>query len=138
MLCPESSEFSVTGLTEIALDDRPPFYSGIQKFLDLAVIDSEYLYVDLWSFVHLASGIVLGAVFARLARPVFALAWAVGLILAYEVIELALVDVLFVPEEPVDTIWDIVIGFAGAFAALRVSTVLAKRKANKRKESMYL
>ncbi len=116
---------------------NPPFYSPIQAFLDIALIDSRYLYIDVWSFVHTLSGVTLGTVLARWMRPVIALAWAVGLILAYEVFELALVGVLFHAEEPVDTIWDIIFGFAGAFVALRITNARLKRKA-KRDESIYL
>jgi hypothetical protein len=53
------------------------------------------------------------------------------------VVELALNDVLFVPETPVDTIWDVIVGFAGAFAAVRIVTARARRK-QQPDESMYL
>ena len=119
------------------MNDEPTFFSPVQRFLEIALIDSEYLYVDFWTFIHTVSGIVLGTVFARWMRPVFALAWAVGLILAYEVIELALVDVLFRPETPVDTLWDIIFRFVGAFVALRITTIRARRKA-KPDETLYL
>ena len=119
------------------MEERPPLDSPIQAFLDTALIDFPLIYIDIWSFVHLASGVLLGAMFARWTRPLHALAWAVGLILAYEVFELALVDVLFVPEAPVDTIWDAIIGFTGAFIALRITLVRQRRKAE-RAESMYL
>lgn len=117
--------------------DRPSFYSPIQGFLDIALVDSPYLYIDIWSFVHTVSGTLLGTVLARWTRPVFALAWAVGIILAYEVAELALVDVLFRPETPVDTIWDIIFGFVGAFVALRITVARARRRA-KPDETIYL
>jgi hypothetical protein len=115
----------------------PPFYSPIQEILDIALVDTRYLYIDIWTLVHTMSGVALGTVLTRWMRPVFALAWAVGLILAYEVFELALVDVLFRPETPVDTIWDIIFGFAGAFVALRITTARLKRRV-KRDESMFL
>ena len=119
------------------MEDKPPFYSSVQAFLDIVIIDTPLLYIDLWSFVHLTSGVALGTILGLWLRPLFALAWAVGLILAYEVLELALVDVLFVPEEPVDTIWDCIVGFAGAFVALRITMWRLKRK-SKPAESMYL
>jgi hypothetical protein len=116
---------------------EPAFYTPIQEFLEIALIDTKYFYVDLWTIIHTVSGVILGMVFARWMRPVFALAWAVGLILAYEVFELALVNVLFRPETPVDTIWDIIFGFAGAFIALRITNARLRRKA-KPDESMFL
>jgi hypothetical protein len=119
------------------MKDEPALYSGIQAFFDTTLVDTRYLYIDVWSFVHLTSGVVLGLVLARWLRPVVALAWAVGLILGYEVAELALNDILFVPEMPVDTIWDAIVGFTGAFVALRVTTTRARRK-QKLDESMYL
>ncbi len=119
------------------MDDRPPFHTSIQEILDYAIVDLKYVYVDLWSFVHLLSGLLLGMVLARWIRPVIALAWAIGVILAYEVAELALNDILFVPETPVDTIWDVIVGFAGAFVALRITTARARRKA-KPDETIYL
>ena len=56
------------------MEDKPPFYSPIQEFLDIALIDSRYLYVDVWSFIHTLSGVILGTVLARWMRPVIALA----------------------------------------------------------------
>ena len=94
---------------------------GPRTFFDTAIIDTPYVYIDVWSIVHLASGIVLGYAFIRYMRAVFALAWVVGIILAYEVVELALNGVLFTPEKPVDTIWDMIVGFAGAFTTMRLT-----------------
>ncbi len=103
------------------MDDRPPLDTPLQQFLDRTLLDHSYLYIDVWSLVHLASGLILGLVLIRYMRAVYALATAVTLILAYEVIELALNDILFVPETPVDTIWDVIVGFAGAFLAMRLT-----------------
>ncbi len=100
---------------------KPPFYTAIQAFLDRAIVDHSFIYIDIWSLVHLISGVILGLVFIRFTRAVFALAWAVALILGYEILELALNNVVFVPETPVDTIWDTILGFTGAFVAMRLS-----------------
>lgn len=110
------------------MDDRPPLDTPLQQFFDRTLFDHAYLYIDVWSLVHLASGLILGLVLIRYMRAVYALATAITLILAYEVIELALVGVLFVPETPVDTIWDVIVGFAGAFLAMRLTW---KRKGHK-------
>lgn len=100
---------------------KPPFYTAVQAFLDRAILDHPFVYVDVWSLVHLTSGVILGLVFIRFTRAVFALAWAVAFILGYELVELALNNVVFVPETPVDTIWDVIIGFTGAFVAMRLT-----------------
>jgi len=103
------------------MDDRPALDSPLQQFLDRTLFDHSYLYIDIWSLVHLASGLILGLVLIRYMRAVYSLATAIALILAYEVIELALNDILFVPETPVDTIWDVIVGFVGAFLAMRLT-----------------
>lgn len=110
------------------MDDRPPLDTPLQQFLDRTLLDHSYLYIDVWSLVHITSGLILGLVLIRYMRAVYALATAVALILAYEVIELALVDVLFVPETPVDTIWDVIVGFVGAFLAMRLTWKQKGRK----------
>jgi hypothetical protein len=108
--------------------EKPPFYTALQEFLDRAILDYAFIYIDFWSFVHLTSGVLLGLIFIRFTRAVFALAWAVGFILAYELIELALNGILFVAETPVDTIWDVIVGFAGAFVALRLGALRKGRQ----------
>ncbi len=110
--------------------EKPSFYTAIQELLDRAILDFPFIYIDLWSFVHLTSGVLLGLIFIRFTRAVFALAWAVTLILAYEIAELALNNVVFIPETPVDTIWDVIVGFAGAFLAMRLTW---KRKGQHKK-----
>ncbi len=103
------------------MNDRPPFHTTIQEILDFALLDTKFVFVDLWSLVHLISGLLLGMILIRVTRAAYALACAVALILAYEVAELALNDVVFLPETPVDLLWDMIIGFAGAFAAIRIA-----------------
>jgi hypothetical protein len=111
------------------MPDRPPFHTAIQEILDSTIVDARFVYLDLWSLVHLLSGLLLGLVFAGRIRAVWALAWAVAILLAYEVVELALNDVLFVPETPVDVIWDLIVGFAGVFIVLRIAAVKKKKRA---------
>jgi len=103
------------------MPERPPFHTTVQEILDWTIVDSPLVYVDLWSFVHLTSGLIIGMVLVRFMRAAYALAWAVALILLYEVVELALNDVVFVPETPVDLLWDVIIGFAGAYTAIRIA-----------------
>jgi hypothetical protein len=103
------------------MNDRPPLHTTVQEILDWTFVQNKFIYIDLWSIVHLISGLLLGMVLVRYSRSAYALAWAVTLILAYEVVELALNDVLFYPETPVDLLWDVIVGFAGTFAAIRIA-----------------
>jgi len=103
------------------MPDETSLYMRVRAVLDRPILDQRMIYIDLWSLVHLCTSLLLGYVLIRLLRPLWALATAIALILAYEVFELALVNVLFAPETPVDTIWDIIIGFGGAFAAIRIA-----------------
>jgi len=72
-------------------------------------------YWDLWSFFHLWCGMVLmaGLMRARVRRPV---AWLLGVLVGYELLELALLVAsvrVFEAEMLVDKLWDVIVGCAG-------------------------
>lgn len=102
------------------MDDTPSLYSPFQAFFDQAIVDLAFVYVDVWSFVHLASGCILGFVLIKWLNPEPALGVGTAIVLIYEVIELGLNGILFVPETPVDLLWDIIIGVGGMLAAIHL------------------
>jgi len=72
-------------------------------------------YWDLWSFIHLWCGMVLmaGLMRARVRRPV---TWLLGVLVGYEMLELALLVAsvrVFEAEMLVDKLWDVIVGCAG-------------------------
>ncbi len=120
------------------MPEESSLFMKFRAVLDRPILDQRLIYIDVWSLVHLCTALLLGYILARLLRQLWALATAIALILAYEVIELALVNVLFAPETPVDTIWDVILGFVGAFAAIRLGRnrggSQSKRSGHKKKK----
>lgn len=110
---------AIVGLT---MGDEPSFYSPLQAFFGQTLVEWHFVYIDVWSAVHLVSGIVIGAVLARRLRPAWALGWSTTILLAYEVAELGLDEIVFVPETPVDMLWDLIVGFVGVAVGIGVVT----------------
>ena len=81
----------------------------LAEILNVIIIENKIMIINLWSFVHIGAGVLLGLL--KFIKPV----WGVVLILLYEVIEfiLARTTSLFRVEPMVDIIWDLVltIGF---------------------------
>lgn len=93
----------------------PIFDSPLQQFLNQPIIASSLIYTDRWSIVHLASGIILGIFLYKFYKIKNAWLYGIFILVAYEFLELFLNDLFFIPEPPLDTIWDLIIGPAGFF-----------------------
>lgn len=90
----------------------PPNF--IEAFLNIILIDNDFIFLNLWSFVHLSSGFLLH-------RYVTKKFWLLLLILfVYELIEFLLWGVMFKPETGIDMVWDLVIGMLGALISKKL------------------
>lgn len=88
-------------------------------WLYVVVYRNGVFFWDLWSFIHLWSGIVLMAAMmrARVRRPVV---WLVVLLTGYEFLELVLLVMsirVFQPEVLLDKLYDVIVGCAGGAVA---------------------
>jgi hypothetical protein len=90
-------------------------HNPIQDFLGQTIIVQPYVYIDFWSVVHFSSGFILGTIFAVYFPKRFAWLIVLGVLIAYEIFEVALDGILFVPETMTDKVWDIFIGMTGFF-----------------------
>lgn len=85
----------------------------VERWLNKPIYISKYVYLDRWSFVHLASGMLLGYYFNIYIKV--ANAWLVVLLLSiiYEFFEYILWDVLFRKESFLNIWWDIKVNMIG-------------------------
>lgn len=85
----------------------------ISIFLNKVVINQPYLFINLWSIVHLCAGLGLGFFIKDWKK-------ALGILISYEIFEIVFWKILFVPETPIDILLDIVIGMIGYFIGKKI------------------
>ena len=89
----------------------PP--NPIEKFLNIELISNNFIFINLWSFIHLISG---GLIFIVLNKyyPDYNNVWIVlGILILYEIFEVMFYGTLFKEETFIDIIWDLVFGVSG-------------------------
>ena len=88
----------------------------IGNFLGIIIVDTPYIFLSLWSFVHLIFGV--GIMYLFISRKIPApFLFLFVLLVGWEVIEYAFytswfID-LFISETTIDSLWDIIIGMLG-------------------------
>ncbi len=86
------------------------------QWLYTRLYDTKFLYIDLWSFVHLWSGMVVFLLLLAFGVKRYWL-WLLLLLIFYEVVEQGIVIIgfrIFYIEKIVDVINDIIVGFSSA------------------------
>ena len=86
---------------------------AIGNFLSKTLVDKPYIFLSIWSFVHLIAG---GLIMFVLKAFKLKTAWRWGiffiLIIGFEIVEFFLytnLTILFIPETITDVFWDIII-----------------------------
>lgn len=92
---------------------KPIFSNRLQQWMAKPVHYSKFFYLDKWTFVHLASGFILGFLFARYYAVDYAWLIALLLLVIYELFERAISNWLFRREFLIDKIWDLIVGMTG-------------------------
>jgi len=87
----------------------------IADFLNIILINNVFIFVNLWSFVHLVSGFLL----YRYVSKDFLFLFLI--LISYELFEIIFYNVLFVPELWTDIVWDIIIGMIGIWIAYKMT-----------------
>ena len=85
----------------------------IAEFLNIVIFQNSWIYINLWMFVHSASGFLLMKYFVK--RNNFS--YLLLLLIGYEFLELIVISTgstFFRPEIPLDVFYDIIFGFGGA------------------------
>ncbi len=85
----------------------------IADFLNIILIDNVFIFVNVWSFVHLVSGFLLYRFVTKKFLFIFLL------LLVYELFEILFYTVLFIPEIGIDIVWDLIIGMFGSYIAYK-------------------
>ncbi len=85
----------------------------------MRLIETQYIFISVWSVVHLLVGGLIYFMldqFTRIRSTFMKFLILFILLLGYEAIEYFLysnLSLLFIPESPVDVVWDMVIGMLG-------------------------
>jgi hypothetical protein len=90
----------------------------IAEFLGTIIFENSWVYLDLWSFIHLISGIlitfwILNSVVKEKNDYISAFIVLVSLLLAYEFFEVFFYFSFFAYETSLNIVWDIFIGLIG-------------------------
>lgn len=86
---------------------------AISRFLRITFIANDFVYLDLWSLVHLSSGLILGWLFFIYSRRSWDWLSAFVLLVLYEIFEIVLTGIMFEVETSADRFWDLIIGMIG-------------------------
>lgn len=91
---------------------------AIADFLNIVLIDNNYVFVNLWSFVHLTTGFIIMYLLIKKFRMSFWKSFSILMpaILLWELFEFMFYSnsiSLFKPESTIDIIWDLVQGMIG-------------------------
>jgi len=94
-----------------------PVRKAIGNFLNIKIIQNNYVYLSLWSVVHLFAGALIMFLLILLGvKSYWKYVWLIGLLILYEIIEFFLyrnLTTLFIPETWLDVFWDMIIGVGG-------------------------
>ena len=87
----------------------------IADTLNIVLIQSEVIFFNLWSLIHILSGFLIGKYLLKGKKHFITL---IPLLILYEFIEISLIPSgLFRPEIMLDVIWDIIYGTIGWLVA---------------------
>lgn len=83
--------------------------NALADWLKKVRYENAFFVFDYWMIVHFVSGMILGFFFQNPKGVLIAL-------IAYEVLEYLLVDVMFLKETFKNALWDVIIGMVGFYA----------------------
>jgi len=113
----------------MVLQQLEPLRIQITEFLQITLVDSGIIFIDLWSMIHLIFGLIVMffLIKVKVKRPYILL---FALLLVYEVLEFALVisaPAFINPESLRDFVWDIVFGMLGGFIYIKINDKTKRR-----------
>jgi len=103
-----------------------PVRIAIGNFLNIPIIQNQYVWTNIWSIVHLLAGFVIMMILLRfkLGSAFWKFTWLFLLLVIFEFFEYFAYTKwfveFFIPEEIIDVIWDLIIGMFGALLAFIV------------------
>lgn len=110
-----------------------PIRLAIGDFLNIAIIQNNYIWINMWSVVHLIVGFLLIYLLIKVFKlKRYTLIYLFILLIIYEAIEFQFYTrwfvVYFIAEELVDMIWDMIIGMFGGLIAWFIFNKIKKKK----------
>ena len=93
---------------------------AIGDFLNIMIFSNSYVWLNVWSIIHLIFGfLIMWLLFKYKVKNKFI--WFLGILVFYEVLEFMFYTywftAVFIVEEMVDIVWDIIIGMFGGVVA---------------------
>jgi len=119
----------------MVLTELNAFRIQIADFLNIVLFQNDFIFLNIWSIVHLIAGVLLMLFILR--NKLFKkspLVWLTLFVVLFEVIEFPLhrnLTGLFIPETFVDIIWDIIVSVTGGL----VTFIIVKPKRTKRRRT---
>jgi len=90
----------------------------LADILNIILIENSWVFINLWTIVHLFSGFILIKYFLKGKKKRFI--WLFGLLVLYELFELFIISTgssLFRVEKNLDIYWDVIAGMVGGYLA---------------------
>ena len=99
-----------------------PIRLAIGDFLNISIIQNSYIWINMWSVVHLVIGFLIIYLLIKVFKlKKYTLIYLFILLLIYEIIEFQFYTrwfvVYFMAEKFIDMLWDMVIGMFGGLIA---------------------
>ena len=99
---------------------------AIASVLNIIIIDNSFIFINVWSFVHLVfGGLITYILFKIKVQKADILVFLILMLVFYEVIEFILYNnltSLFIPEKFSDVVWDLIMGmFGGIFIFIKIN-----------------
>ena len=106
---------------------RPLLYDNpIRQWLIKEIYVSHWIFIDRWSLVHFASGIMIGLILRRYTKGIKFFLSAFLILFLWEIWENFSGQMIFGTESMIDLIWDMIIGMLGAIIAAKLSPFARK------------
>lgn len=102
-------------MTETIMGWLPWFLQPIADFLNITFIDKPWIFISMWSLVHLIVGALIYFIVRKnkIGSPMIATFLILGLWELFEIF-MFYVTFMFIPESLADTCFDMVFGVGGA------------------------
>ncbi len=109
----------------------------ISQILNIEIINNSFIYLSLWSFAHLTSGMWVMFFILKIDKNKRNFLMFLTLFVAlfwYEIIEFYLMRVgsFFIIETWQDTTWDMIVGMLGGFLTLKIYNLNKKNDKNEK------
>lgn len=105
---------------------------NITQFLGIIIIQNKFISIDVWSFVHILSGMLLMFILSGFTNGFKRFEWLFGLLVIWEIFEFILYGLFkfewISSEIFVNVVWDIITGMIGGGIVALLLMLRGKKK----------